>query len=206
MESVRLSDIGHEEAARKAAAVLAAGGVVLYPTDTLYGLAVDATNPDALNALYTLKGRQPDKPVSIVVRSVVDMSRFAYVDEKAYALATKHLPGALTLVLPALPSLPRTLTPEGLVGMRIPDDPFCRALSAHFQHPYTATSANVSAEEPGATPEAILAQFKERADRIALVVDDGPREGGVPSTVVLLADGRARVLREGALSRADLGL
>lgn len=203
MEVLRLGEESIAIAAQKAAAVLVSGGIVLYPTDTLYGLAVDATNADALARLRDLKGREKDKPISIVVPSVGMIEEYAELIERTRTLAEKHLPGALTLVLRAKDTIPTELTKDGSIGIRIPNDPFCLALAQAFQKPFTATSANVSGEETLDTVGAILAQFGEKASMIALAIDDGPRAGGIPSTIV---NEKMHVLREGAIPREALRL
>lgn len=190
----------------RAAQVLSEGGVVLYPTDTLYGLAVDPSNTDALATLYELKGREEGKPVSIVVPSIEYIEDLAVFPEVAHLLATRFLPGALTLVLPALPHVSRELAPQGTVGIRIPNDSFCRELSAVFQKPYTATSANPSGTQTLGTVHEILASFGEKRSLIDLVIDAGTREGGVGSTVISFATDTPTILREGLLTREELGL
>lgn len=193
-------------AARRAAEVLAKGGIVIYPTDTLYGIAVDALNRRAIERLRFLKGRERRKPISIVVRDVKSLSDHAQVSEEARQLAEQHLPGPLTLVLPAEPHIPEELTLNGQIGVRIPRDSFVEALAYRFRNPFTATSANPAGiPTPGKLDE-VLVQFRDKLIEIDLVIDDGDRPGGVPSTVVAYQEGTLRVLREGALTREDLGL
>lgn len=206
MEILQLSRTGVEAAAKKAAQILRNGGIVLYPTDTIYGLAVDATNARALRNLRELKGREAKKPVSIVVPSIEAIGTYGVMNDASRALAERFLPGALTLVLPAKDAVPSELVLAGGVGIRIPDDPFCLALARTFGKPYTATSANRSGREPGSTVESILTQFGSGAHGIDLVIDDGERKGRMASTVVTTVSGTPYVLREGAISRETLGL
>lgn len=206
MKILRISDVGHIEAAETAARALQAGGIVLFPTDTLYGLAVDAQNKDALERLYQLKGREKHKPVSLIVSDIDQVAEHAELHESARLFAQTHLPGALTLVLAGKPHLHESLMHSGAVGMRIPDDTFALALATVFNNPYTATSANRSGEETLPDPLDIVVNFKEHAHLIDLVIDDGPRAGGVPSTVVLYTTETPLVLRDGALSREQLGI
>jgi L-threonylcarbamoyladenylate synthase len=206
MRIVSLAKTGIYAAADDAARILRDGGIVLYPTDTLYGLAVDMTNPEALAQLYELKGREKGKPVSFVVPDIDAIGTYGVLNDAAQALAERFLPGPLTLVLEATSEVPKELAPEGLVGIRIPDDPFCLALARALGRPYTATSANISGELTRATVPEILDQLGRRASLIALAIDDGSRTGGIGSTVVAVRDGEARILREGALSRTTLGI
>lgn len=205
MEILRLDETGAEAAALKAASVLRKGGLVLFPTDTLYGLAADATNPEALARLRELKGREKKKPISVIVPDIEAIGAYAVMNEVSRCLADRFLPGALTLVMRATEKMPRELQLNGAIGIRIPDDPFCIALARAFGKPYTATSANKSGRETPATIRDVLVQFGHEVNGIALAIDGGDRNGKKPSTVVTTVDGVAYVLREGALSREELG-
>lgn len=204
MEILRLTDCDLATAAQKAASVLMRGGVVLYPTDTLYGLAVDARNPAAIRLLKGLKARETRKPISVVVPHHDALEEYALMTDVARELARRHLPGALTIVLPGGSGISSDILLNGALGIRIPDDPFVRALSEVFGAPYTATSANMSGLPTPPTVEEILTQFGPQMRHIDLVIDAGPRAGGVPSTVVAIVDDRVHVLREGAISREAL--
>jgi L-threonylcarbamoyladenylate synthase len=206
MRILRLSEAGIESAAREAALILASGGIVLYPTDTLYGLAVNALDRGALERLKDLKGREKKKPISVVVPDIESMNRYGVLNDSARSLAERFLPGPLTLVVPGTSQLPEELMLNGALGMRIPNDPYCLALAALFKAPYTATSANISGHLTPTTAQEVLAQFGSRMGEIDLVIDDGPREGGIPSTVVTCVTDTPHVLREGALSKTALGL
>lgn len=201
MEIVRLSEISIEHAAQKAALVLRKGGLVLFPTDTLYGLAADATNPKALTALRELKGREKKKPISVIVPDIASIETYAVLNDISRSLAERFLPGALTLVVKATKNIPEELQLNGAIGIRIPDDPFCLALARAFGKPYTATSANKSGRETPATIREVLMQFGHEVNDIALAIDDGDRNGKKPSTVVTTVSGVPFVLREGALSK-----
>ena len=200
MEIIKLEEQGIEKAVVAATHTLTQGGIVLYPTDTLYGLAVDATNEAALNALYALKGREPGKSVSVIVRDVHTVQEYGVMNEAAKELATQHLPGALTLVLPVTEVTPHILTESGTIGIRIPNDTFCLALAEVFGKPYTATSANRSGMPTGATVEEIRNQFETDIDRIALAIDGGRRDGGVGSTVVSVVSDTPTIIRQGVLT------
>lgn len=198
MECIQLSEWGIEAAARKAAAALTAGGIVLYPTDTLYGLGADVANPAALAELNLLKGREEGKPMSVIVPDIASMERVAVVNATAKKLAEQFLPGALTLVLRARGG--------GTVGVRIPDDPFALALARIFGKPYTATSANRAGEQTPQTISDILAHFGSAAEHLSLVVDGGVRESAKPSTVVSCVSDVPEILREGVITKKQLDL
>jgi L-threonylcarbamoyladenylate synthase len=180
--------------------------ITLYPTDTVYGLGVDATDPAAIRALKDLKGRSGDdakKPISIVVTDMEMASKYAEVTPLARSLAERFLPGKLTVVLTAK-NLPDELTAgTGTVGIRIPDHSVPLELVRRLGKPVTATSANVAGKPTLSTPEEILKQFGGNAGLIAEVIDGGPSTG-TASTVVDARGDTPIVLREGAIPAAEL--
>jgi len=205
MQILRIVDVGHEHAAKVAAQTLADGGIVLYPTDTLYGLGVDAHNLEALERLRELKGRDKKKPISVIVPHHDALAYYGQFTEDSFDLANRFLPGPLTLVVPANPHLPKELMLNGTIGLRIPDDHFCKALIEEMGRPFTATSANKSGHATPSTVDEVFAQLGPAIEQIALAIDDGPREGKQPSTVVAYIDGKPYVLREGGITRDALG-
>ncbi|MEK7100701.1 MAG: L-threonylcarbamoyladenylate synthase [Patescibacteria group bacterium] len=206
MRFVRVSDVGYEEAAREAARALSHGGIVLYPTDTLYGLAADVENSDALERLWAIKERDAKKPVSIVVPDVHALYEHGKLAEQQAVFAHTHLPGALTLVVLARDHLPDAVVYNGAVAMRVPNDPFVRALGQEFFSPYTATSANKAGQPTQSTATDIIVSLGAESQLIDLVIDDGPRDAKLASTIVLYTGDKPLVLRDGALSREALGI
>ena len=206
MEIITLATTDLQTAAKKAASVLAKGGIIVYPTDTIYGLGVNAVDRKAIQRLKELKGREQKKPISVLVPSIESLARYGEVNPKAQELAERFLPGALTIVVPATNLLPEDIQLCGSVGLRIPNDPFCLALSASFSTPVTATSANRSGQPTPTTAHGVIQQFGPLAHHIDLVIDGGERAGGLPSTVVSCVGEDVHVLREGALSKEALGL
>lgn len=206
MQIISLNDSNRREAVAKTVEVLKRGGIVMYPTDTLYGLAVDATNSKALASLRELKGREKKKPISILLPTVEALADYIEWNPVARKLADKFLPGPLTLVLPARKHVLPELQLLGMVGVRVPRDSFAHDVAVAFKKPYTATSANRSGLPTPSTVEAILAQFGSLIHELDLVIDDGPRGAGKGSTVVTFKDEKAYLLREGTLSRSELGL
>lgn len=176
----------------------------MFPTDTIYGLAADATNPKALAKLRALKGREKKKPISIVVPDIASIGTYAVMNDEAKSLAERFLPGALTLVMQATQNIPEELQLNGAIGIRIPDDPFCLALARAFGKPYTATSANKSGRETPTSVRDVLMQFGHEVNEIALAIDDGDRNAKKPSTVVTTVDGSIYILREGEISRDEI--
>jgi len=182
--------------------------IILYPTESVYGLGVNPFDAGALEQLYELKGRVGDKPVSWLVRSVADIERYAIVDDTARKLAERFLPGPLTLVLTLRPMYQQFGASDGTIGFRISTDPVAKKLIADwfvkYDAPLTATSANVSGLLTQSTVPEVLAQFGDRSGLITTVVDDGIRSG-LPSTVVRVHDdGIVTVLRESAISASDI--
>ena len=195
--------------------MLGKGAIVLYPTDTLYGLGVDATNPEAVLRLKKLKGRPVSaglrrgegraKPISIMVADMAMAEKYAVVTPLAKKLAEKLLPGKLTIVLDAKSTLPEELTAgTGTVGIRIPNHPIALQLVREFGKPITATSANVSDMPPERSPEKILAQFGKRADLIYQIIDAGELPESLPSTVVDARGEAPKIIRESAISKEKI--
>jgi L-threonylcarbamoyladenylate synthase len=183
------------EAIARAAAALAAGEVVALPTESSYGLAVDALSEPALERLWAVKGRPEGKPPPILVADEAMLAHLvAAVPEAARALAAKFWPGPLTLALPARAGLPAAIVEAGFVGVRRSPHPVADALVRAFGGPITATSANRSGE-----PAALDAEGAA-LDGVALVLDGGRASGAPPSTVARVhADGRIEVLRAGPI-------
>lgn len=183
---------------------LRSGGMVVYPTDTLYGLGVDPGSVDALRRLVSAKGREEGKPVPLLLDSARRAWSFAAeVPEAAARLMDRFWPGALTLVLPASPRLlPPLRGAGGTVGLRVPDHPVPRALAGALGGAVTGTSANRSGR-PGEwrEPGEIVREF---AGTAAWVLWEGParapREGAPPGSTVVAVEGEGlRLLREGAI-------
>jgi L-threonylcarbamoyladenylate synthase len=180
-----------------AAAVLEAGGVVAFPTETFYGLGVAALDPAAVRHLFALKGRPESQPILVLVDEPARIERFAVLTTPARELIVRHWPGALTLVLPARQELPTELTAgTATIGVRQPGHAVARALAAALGGPVTAPSANLTGEAPPTTAAEVLRVFDGRID---LVLDGGRTPGGLPSTVLDLTVDPPRVLRAGAV-------
>jgi L-threonylcarbamoyladenylate synthase len=192
------------DAVASAAAALRAGLIVAIPTDTVYGLAASIHSPAAVDRLYSLKGRPREKAIPILLSDVADMKAVAReFPPCAVLLARRFWPGALTLVVPALPDLPEGVTAlqtagERTVGVRVPDHPLARAIIAAMGGALAVTSANPSGAAPALEARDAGELQGEGPD---LVIDGGRAAGGTPSTVVDVSTGVIRVLREGAISQ-----
>lgn len=139
----------------RAAQILASGGVILYPTDTLYGLGADALSDEAVAKIKRIKGRNEQKPIHAVVADMAMAERYAGVNNVARSLAQKFLPGPLTLILKKKEGIETGIARDmSTFGIRIPDNVFCLDLAREFGKPFTTTSANasgVSQSEPSTT-------------------------------------------------------
>jgi L-threonylcarbamoyladenylate synthase len=178
-----------------AVALLRDGRVVAFPTDTVYGVGVDGTRPDRLDALFELKRRPVDRRIPMLVADLAQAAAAGAVpDDRARALAERFWPGALTLVLP---------TAAGTQAYRVPDHPVALALIREAG-PIFATSANIS-DQPGTLgADEVLIAFATQQDELSAVIDGGEVPGGVASTVLDLSTDPARVLRQGPVSRDAL--
>ncbi|HEV2231603.1 MAG TPA: L-threonylcarbamoyladenylate synthase [Thermoplasmata archaeon] len=175
-------------------AVVRAGGLIVYPTDTVYGLGADPFQEKAVDRLLTAKERPRDQGLSIVVADIPDVFQFGERTSIAEAFCTKNLPGPYTVVLSATPHAPRpVMSRDGKVAIRIPDHPIPRLLAKAIG-PLTATSANRHGRPAPATYEAVL---EELGDRVDLYIDGGPTPLGGESTVVDLSGSRPKILRQG---------
>lgn len=187
----------HEPDARvveEALAVLREGGIVAYPTETFYGLAVDARSRAACDRLFELKGRPPEKALPCIVSGVPQLEEVARsLGKAALLLARKFWPGPLTLVVEARPGLAAS-SPEGGIAVRASGLRLPRELAEGLGAPVTATSANRSGSPPATTAAEALSELGSELD---LLLDGGPCPGGLPSTIVDVRGIPPRLVREG---------
>ena len=177
------------------------GGLVAYPTDTVYGLGCDPFNPKAVERLIRAKGREK-KPLPVLVDGLSSAERIAAISPKAKGLAQRFWPGPLTIVVPRKPSLPNIVTfGEPTVGVRVPNLSDTIELIKLSGGVLIGTSANKSGAPPSRSADGVV---KELGNEVDVILDGGPSPIGVPSTVVDLSQEPPRILREGAISRRDL--
>lgn len=189
------------EAVEEALRVLHSGGLVAFPTDTVYGLGALVTDGRAIARLFRVKDRPADKPIPVLLAGVEQVPRVAeFSGGRAQSLARSFWPGPLTLVLPRRRDLPQELGPGDTLGVRVPDHPFARELLRRAG-PMAVTSANRSGAPSGRTADDVQKQIGEE---IELIVDGGRSPGGEPSTVVDVRDGEVQILRPGPLSEEEL--
>lgn len=177
--------------------VLSEGGIIIYPTDTLYALGCDALNQRAIEQLCRIKSLNPDKNLLSVVCSDIAMaSDYARIDNVAFRMLKQYTPGPVTFILPASLHLPKIFKGRKTVGVRIPNNDVARALAEAMGHPVLTSSVDIADPEELANPEAVAMHY----DREAKLIIDGGEGGIVPSTVVDITDSSEPVIvRAGAM-------
>lgn len=191
------------ESIRRAADVLRGGGLVVFPTDTVYGLGVDPQNAAAVARIYDVKGREARKPLQLLLQSPDQLGLVAReLSPLARKVADRFFPGGITLVVRRSGAVPAEAVAGGdTVGVRVPGSRVCLALVEAFGRPLAATSANLSGGPSPRTAEEALGQIGELID---LVLDGGPCPAGIDSTVLDATGESLRVLREGAVAVRDI--
>jgi len=187
----------------RAVAVLSSGGVVAFPTETYYGLAVDPFNPLALNHLFALKQRDINKPILTLVDDRESLLTLVQSVPAQYtALMDKFWPGPLTLIFPARLNLPTLLTAgTSTIGVRQSSHPFARQLLRAFGKPITATSANISGRSAAVDAFEVKAQFGSKID---LIFDGGKTPGTGGSSIIRLEGDKLKLIREGIIPFAEI--
>ncbi|MBU0482054.1 MAG: threonylcarbamoyl-AMP synthase [Proteobacteria bacterium] len=171
------------------------GGVVCYPTDTVYGIGCDIFNQKAVKRIYQIKKRSKEKPFSFMCSDLKDLSRYCHVSNTAYRLMKKNLPGAYTFILPTLKIVPKILTTrQKTVGIRVPDNEICRAMIEELGNPILTTSAVVADESPVMTHAYEIEELLGK--QVDLIIDGGPVYP-TPSSVISLVNDDIEVIRAG---------
>lgn len=186
----------------EAADVIKRGGLVVFPTETVYGLGADATNADAAKAIYEAKGRPSDNPLIIHIAHPADAEEYAVTSDTYYKLARHFMPGPLTVILPKKDTIPHTVT-GGLdtVAVRCPSHPVARALIEASGVPIAAPSANRSGKP---SPTCAQHAIEDLSGRVDIILDGGECEVGLESTIVKLDGEKGVLLRPGAITPDDL--
>lgn len=177
---------------KKTVQILKSGGVVIYPTDTCYGLGVDFENPEALKKLYKIKRRETRKPVSVIMKDLKIIKKYCRVDDREERYLKKYLPGPFTFIL--------RKKNRGTLGVRIPDYKITRTIANQLNRPFTATSANLSGKLNSYNFSEIkknLLSSKTAPKNIDLILEAGKLSRKLPSTVVDLSKGQPEILRQG---------
>jgi len=187
-ELVLYRTYAEDDIVARAVAALEKGGIIIYPTDTVYALGADATNPAAVEAVFALKGRPRDQPLSVLVGGFAMLKRWALVSPKQKAHIDEQLPAARTFILKPKKAM---LVSHGNVGFRLPDH-WCTRIAETLGRPVTATSANVHAQQ---NPVSITELRRIFGKRVSLYIDAG-KLSKLPSQIVDLTVEPPRLLRE----------
>ncbi|MEO5888455.1 MAG: L-threonylcarbamoyladenylate synthase [Anaerolineales bacterium] len=191
----------HNEALQRALDTLRNGGLVAFPTDTVYGLGALAFDGRAVESIYLAKDRPVEKAIPVLIWDVSELEKIsADVPDLARRLASRFWPGPLTVLVPKKPTLPESVSATSTVAVRVPDHPVARAL-LRVAGPMAVTSANISGQASPSTAEEVLAQLNGRID---LIIDGDRTPGGVPSTLVDCSSDEIKILRAGPISLAEL--
>lgn len=172
--------------------IMANGGIILYPTDTVYGLGANIFNNEAVQRIYEIKKRDPSKPLSVLVQDTDSLELIADLNRNSREIVNKWLPGPFTFILNKKKIVSPYVSASTKVGVRIPDYKIARALASLF--PITTTSANITNECTLSNPQEILRQI---GDTVDLVIDVGDLNKAKPSTVIDLSSSKPTLVRNG---------
>ncbi len=189
---------GSKEMIENAVKVLSEGELIIYPTETCYGIGADVTNREAIQNVYAAKRRPESKPISVVFSDIKMVKKFIDLNNDAIKLVEKFMPGPLTIVVKN-DSLPKNLGAEGKIGFRIPNRESVRKIIKKFGKPITSTSANISQEPPIYDPNIVKEKFWMN---VSLLIDGGILNGRAPSTVFDVE--KKLILREGEIKEEDI--
>ncbi len=190
-----------DDAIPHALKILNNGGLVAFPTDTVYGVGALAFDGKAIESIYAAKDRPIEKAIPILIADADDMDKVGMnIPTVAREIAKRFFPGPLTCVIPKQPTLPSAVSATSTVGVRVPDHEVARAL-LRAAGPMAVTSANISGQASPSTAEEVFAQLN---GRIELIIDGGKTSGGVPSTVVDCTTDELKILREGPISLEEI--
>ncbi len=178
----------------QAVEILKSGGIIVYPTDTIYGLGCDIFNKKAVEKIYQVKRRDKKKPFSIICPDIKTIAQFAIIPDYAFQILKKNLPGPFTFILKAKNRMPRSvLSKNHAVGVRIPNNKICLELVGQFGSPIITTSLNISGEKVLTSPDQLS---KEMLNKIDLIIDAGTL-ADMPSTILDLSGDSPIIIRNG---------
>ena len=189
------------DAIRRALEILQSGGLVAFPTDTVYGVGALAFDQRAIESIYAAKDRPVEKAIPVLIGDKDDLAKVADdVPLVALRLIDRFWPGPLTVLVPKKATLPEAISATSTVGVRVPDHEVARGL-LQLAGPMAVTSANISGKASPITARQVLAQL---GGRIAMIIDGGETPGGIPSTLVDCMGTEIQILREGPISKEEL--
>ncbi len=187
------------------AKILESGGVIIYPTDTLYGIGTNAFNENAIAKIYKIKKQDRNKPISVIVKDIKMARRLACIDSKVEKILERIWPGPITVVLRKKDVIPYILTGgDETVAIRIPDNKFISALMKKIDFPITATSANISGEKNLLKSDEIVEKFKNSKPSPDLFIDAGDIKDPTASTIIDLTTPVPKILRTGIVGKEKM--
>lgn len=190
-----------EDTLRRALEVLHAGGLVAFPTDTVYGVGALAFDGKAIESIYAAKNRPIEKAIPILISDAGELEKIGMnIPETVQKLARRFWPGPLTILVPKRLDLPESVSATSTIGVRVPDHEVARAL-LHLTGPMAVTSANISG---GQSPVSAEEVYQQLGGRIPLIINGGRTPGGVPSTLVDCTTPELKILREGPIGMEEL--
>ena len=205
MKQIKLNLNNIDNSINKSAEILKNGGVIIYPTDTLYGLGANALNEDAIIKIYKIKKQDRNKPISVIVKDIKMARKISCVDSKVEKILNKIWPGPITVVLRKKDIISDILTGNGeTVAIRIPGNEFISALMKKIDFPITATSANISGEKDLLKSEEIITKFKSAKIKPDLFIDAGDVKNSTASTIIDLTMSVPKIIRTGIVGREEL--
>ena len=205
MKQIKLNLDNIEKVLNNATRILKKGGVVVYPTDTLYGLGVNAFNEDAIIKIQKTKEQDRNKPISVIVKDLKMARKIACIDSKIEKILNKIWPGSITIVLRKKNIISDILTGNGeTVAIRIPDNEFILALMKKIDFPITATSANISGEKDLLKSKEIVAKFKFAKTKPDLFIDNGDIKNPTASTIIDLTTTIPKIIRTGIVGKEKI--
>ena len=196
-------DCGKKADIYKCASIVNSGGIIIYPTDTIYGIGCDPYNDDSVRRIFKIKGRNKKKPLPILACSMEDIEKIAFLDKIGKLLARKYWPGALTIVSPLKDGniSSRLRAGKNSIGVRIPNNKCTLLLLKHCKY-LAGTSANISGEKP---PKSALEVLLSPLGNFDALLDGGTVEKGIESTIVDISDPTApKIIREGAIKSEEV--
>ena len=191
----------NEEELENVIKVIVDGGVVIFPTDTVYGVAANSLDETAIKKLFDLKERNDNKPICVLTSSVDKIKKIAYVRDEEQKIIDKYMPGALTIILDKKEIVSDVLT-SGLktVGVRIPNNEIALRILDKLEYPLATTSANISGMEAAVKKEDLVKEFDGKVD---IIIDGGITDLKVSSTIVKIKNNEIEVLRQGTIKITD---
>lgn len=188
------------EKLKKPAEIIKQGGIVVFPTETVYGIGTNGLDEKSIEKLYKVKKRSLDKPITLLVSNIKMIETLAKdITELEYKLMEKFFPGPLTIILKKKDIVPNILTANtDTVGIRMPEGEIARKLIEYANVPIATPSANISGKPAGTNIQNIIKDFKDEVD---YYIDEGESKLGIGSTIVKVEDGKIRILREGSITK-----